>query len=296
MKTRTVEPAEFGWIGRGTGLFLPLFIMIAVALASPGVCHGGELKRMDVQTLSQNRSDWIILDARPMAVWEKAHIPGAHSFSWESYTRTDAQKIPYRVQEPDILAKALGSLGVSVDTPVAVYGDADTSWGGEGWTCWTLAWLGHQGPIAIVDGGVQAWIGAGFALISGRESPTRAEVVYRTRPISTMMVSAQGLHQRSGAVQMVDTRSTLEWFRGRIPGAVHIPWEDFFTGRSRQPLDRESVLALFTKHGITLDKPVIYYCTGGIRSAYAWMVHGLAGLPGALNFEGGFEEWKVVYP
>jgi thiosulfate/3-mercaptopyruvate sulfurtransferase len=45
-----------------------------------------------------------------------------------------------------------------------------------------------------------------------------------------------------------------------------------------------------------MDRPVVYYCKGGIRSAYAWMVHVLAGFPGACNFEGGMEEWKTVFP
>jgi thiosulfate/3-mercaptopyruvate sulfurtransferase len=41
---------------------------------------------------------------------------------------------------------------------------------------------------------------------------------------------------------------------------------------------------------------VVYYCAGGIRSGYAWLIHHLAGLPEAVNFEGGMEEWGQAAP
>jgi thiosulfate/3-mercaptopyruvate sulfurtransferase len=70
--------------------------------------------------------------------------------------------------------------------------------------------------------------------------------------------------------------------------------EDFFTGKIGSRFSRwgEKLLA---KHGVDLRKPVVYYCTGGIRSGYAWMVHTLAGLPNGRNYEGGMEEWKRLH-
>jgi thiosulfate/3-mercaptopyruvate sulfurtransferase len=44
-------------------------------------------------------------------------------------------------------------------------------------------------------------------------------------------------------------------------------------------------------HGVDAEKPLVYYCTGGVRSAYAWMVHQLCGLPPARNYGGGMEDW-----
>jgi len=47
-----------------------------------------------------------------------------------------------------------------------------------------------------------------------------------------------------------------------------------------------------TKHQIRRDKPVIYFCTGGIRSAWAWFVHQQSGYSAARNFEGGMALWN----
>jgi thiosulfate/3-mercaptopyruvate sulfurtransferase len=73
---------------------------------------------------------------------------------------------------------------------------------------------------------------------------------------------------------------------------VHVPWDDFFSGDDRRPLTPEAVRNLLAKRGVNLSRPVVYYCTGGVRSAYAWTVHQLAGLRAARNYEGGLEEWK----
>jgi len=64
----------------------------------------------------------------------------------------------------------------------------------------------------------------------------------------------------------------------------------------RIQLFRERPQKLLADHGIDQHKPVVYYCTGGIRSGYAWMVHKLSGLGPAINFEGSTEAWDKLRP
>lgn len=234
----------------------------------------------------------MALDARPRARWQGGRIPGAHSFSWEDYTRTDEAGVPYRPLPVPELALALGKLGIAADTPVVVYGDADQSWGGEGWTCWVLAWLGHRGPIRLLAGGVQAWEHAGFPLVAGAESTAPQPVVYEARLRAEVDQAGEELARRLPDICVIDTRSTMERVLGRIPGSVHIPWEQFYEGEERRPKDPEKLRRLLAEHGIREDQPVVYYCAGGVRSAYAWLVHELSGLPPSRNYEGGMEDWK----
>ena len=168
-------------------LFIAVFMMLPANFTS-ALAH--DVGLIEPRALARNPAAWVVLDSRPKSEWQAGHIPGARSFSWEDYTRTDGKGIPYKVRPPREMAEGLGAMGIDEKTPVTVYGDADKSWGGEGWTVWVLAWLGHKGPIRLLNGGIQEW---------------RA---------------------------------------------------------------------------------------GGIRSAYAWTVHELAGLPPARNYEGGMEEWK----
>jgi thiosulfate/3-mercaptopyruvate sulfurtransferase len=260
------------------------------------VAHGSTLGIIEASDLHKNPSGWIVLDARPKSEWTEGHIPGALSFSWEDYTRTDEQGIPYRVWQPQALAKALGAMGINENTPVVVYGDADKSWGGEGWTCWLLSWIGHKGQIRLLSGGIQSWRTNAFPVLAGAEKKNIRNVRYNVHLDPALDITTIEIKKNRSGLVLVDTRSTLEWFKGRIPGAVHIPWNDFYSGKDRRPLSPAALKKLLQKNGVDTRKPIVYYCTGGIRSGYAWMVHQLAGLPIAKNYEGGYEAWQKRHP
>ena len=272
-------------------LVLPVMVMVLWTLVPEG--YALDLHRVTADQAARSIRGWIVLDARPKKVWQEGHLPGALSFSWETYTRTDAKGVKYRILPPLELAGVLGSLGISHTAPVLVYGDADSSWGGEGWAVWVLAWLGHRGPVYFLDGGTKAWKERGRGLTPSLPSQ-RKPVTYKARVDSSLISSADELATHGKEVTLVDTRGYLtEWLPGHLPGAVHIPWEKFYEGKNRTALPAEKLKALLIKNGVDVKKPVVYYCTGGIRSGYAWLVHALSGLPASVNFEGGTEEWSM---
>ncbi|MDO8303411.1 MAG: rhodanese-like domain-containing protein, partial [Sedimentisphaerales bacterium] len=85
---------------------------------------------IEPSVLNGELSKYVILDARPKSEWQASHIPGALSFSWENFTRTDEKGVPFRVLPPQEMAAALGGMGLDEKTPIVIYGDADKSWGG----------------------------------------------------------------------------------------------------------------------------------------------------------------------
>lgn len=255
---------------------------------------GFDLARIEAGDAAGKTGEWIFMDARPLKKYQEEHLPGAVSFSWETYTRTDAGGVKYRTLPPAELAAALGKLGISNTSPVLVYGDADSSWGGEGWAVWVFAWLGHQGPVHYLDGGVQAWQAKQLPMVKTAET-ARAPVLYQFQVQTQINITTQEILNRQKDITLIDTRNYLtEYLPGHLPGAVHIPWEKFYQGRHRQVISPEALKSLLKKHGVDTQKPVVYYCTGGIRSGFAWMAHQLSGLPGAVNFEGGSEEWNII--
>ena len=263
--------------------------MIVTALGMDGFAY--DLKLMDVKTLAGQTDQWVILDARPRKVWQTAHLPGAVSFSWEDYTKTDIQKIPYRIWPADELAGALGQMGIDRQTPIVVYGDADTSWGGEGWDCWALVWLGHQGPIRLLAGGVQAWQRVGLAMEQTQDSPHRSQTVYQVQLRDEVTIATRQVATLEPNQILIDTRSTLEWLTGHLSGAVHLPWTSLYQGKDRHPIDAATYSRLLVKRNIKNTDELIFYCTGGVRSAYAWVVHTLYQPSPAKNYEGGTEAW-----
>jgi thiosulfate/3-mercaptopyruvate sulfurtransferase len=275
-----------------SGVLLIFSVAMAVFyLAAPDV-FAADIALIEPHVLQRTPGGWVVLDARPKKEWLAGHIPGAISFSWEDYTRTDEQGVPFRVWPPQELATALGKLGINEKSPVVIYGDADKSWGGEGWNCWVLSWLGHKGPVRILNGGIQAWKKNRFPVSAGQETVNARPVQYRPTLNDSLDISTNELEKKKAGLVVIDTRSTLEWLRGHIPGAMHINWEEFYSGKERTPLSPDAFRVVLRKHGVDVNKPVVYYCTGGIRSAYVWMVHQLSGLPAARNYEGGYEAWS----
>jgi rhodanese-related sulfurtransferase len=77
----------------------------------------------------------------------------------------------------------------------------------------------------------------------------------------------------SGAL-VIDVRHQYEWDAGRIPGASHIEINDLASSAESVPRDR----------------PVVFYCRSGSRSALAAAAFRQAGWD-AYNLEGGVTEW-----
>jgi thiosulfate/3-mercaptopyruvate sulfurtransferase len=268
------------------------FFLFLIAL-TPDCALAYDLALIEAAEINQNTGQWVILDARPKPDWLAGHIPGAHSFSWEDYTRTDEKGRAYRLDPPGKLSTALGQMGIDENTPVAVYGDADRSLGGEGWIAWVLSWLGHEGHLRVIAGGIQAWKDQGYPLTTGPERSTRPVSAFRVRLRPEINVETRELESKDRPFVLIDCRTNLEWMMGHIPGAVHIPWTEFRTGREYRPLDQAGLRRLLKSHGVDPEKPIVYYCTGGVRSGYAWMEHQLDGLSSARNYLGGIEDWRT---
>ena len=273
-------------------LFAILLSAVLVTMSLHSVAMAADLGLIDATALKGNTAKYVILDSRPKSDWEAGHLPGAIRFFWDAYTGTDARGVKYSSFPPQDLATAFAKLGIDEKTPLVIYGDADKSWGSEGYSVWLFSWLGHKGPIRLLNGGLQAWRVQNLPLVKGAEKPAAGKTRYLVDLKPQYLVSTEEVQNGKGAFTLIDTRSTLEWIKGKIPGAVHIPWEDFYTGKDRHPLPAAELRKLLARHGVDTSKPIVYYCLGGVRSAYAWTVHQLAGLPDAKNYKGSWAAWE----
>ena len=81
-----------------------------------------------------------------------------------------------------------------------------------------------------------------------------------------------------GTVTFLDVREPDEYEQGAVPGAIHIP---------RGHLE-------FQVEGRIVDKdaPLVVYCAGGVRSAFATKTLGDLGYSDVVSVIGGFNRWK----
>ena len=81
-----------------------------------------------------------------------------------------------------------------------------------------------------------------------------------------------------GNVQVVDSREPHEHAEGHVPGSLNIP--------HMATLPRHQELAR--------DKPVLFICKSGQRSAVAAEFAATAGLSELYNVEGGHDAWRAA--
>jgi thiosulfate/3-mercaptopyruvate sulfurtransferase len=252
---------------------------------------------VDPATLQAQRTapDVRIIDlADEASEYRRGHIPGAIHLDLEK-TRVAVPGRGFRVLTPDEGARLLGALGVTADTRVVLYDDADSL--NAAWMFYVLETLGHR-RVAVLDGGIGAWKRAGLPLAT--EVPKPAATTYRADPKPDRVVSAEWIrsHLEDRSVALVDARSAAEYAGtkryakrgGHIPGARNVEWQQHMRGDGTfKPLDE--LRALYTAAGVTPEKTVVTYCQTHHRGAHAYFVLRLLGYPRVTGYDRSWAEW-----
>jgi rhodanese-related sulfurtransferase len=91
-------------------------------------------------------------------------------------------------------------------------------------------------------------------------------------------VTPESVRERhaAGEIQLIDVREDYEWDAGRIAGARHVGLQD--VAAQAETIDR--------------DRPVVFYCRVGSRSAMAAQAFRRAGYD-AYNMDGGLLAWAA---
>jgi thiosulfate/3-mercaptopyruvate sulfurtransferase len=251
--------------------------------------------------------EWVVLDARfdlatPAkgdALYRAGHIPGARYVSLDADLSGPKIGTTGRHPLPDPMAAAanFARLGVGNDTQVVVY-DADAgTFAARVW--WMLRWLGHQ-QVAVLDGGLAAWTGAGLALSDDPEQWEPATFTPRVDTASRIGVTEVHPHAQQPGRVLVDARAadrfrgqneTLDPVAGHIPGAVNRFFQQNLTAektfKTPEVLRAEWAAVL---GGEDASKAVMY-CGSGVTACHNLLALEHAGLSGARLYPGSWSEW-----
>ncbi len=250
----------------------------------------------------------------------KAHIPGAHyadlNLDLSAPIRADTGRHP--LPTPESFAAALSRLGISSDSQVIAYDEANGSFAARLW--WMLRWVGHD-AVAVLDGGLQAWTKHGGPLQSGETPPAafadghfspqpiaradpgadagagaRAALVTTTelehalfkpapRAPQPLLVDARAPERFAGRVEPIDS------VPGHIPGAVNHPFAANLAADNRfLPAAQLKVRWLERLAGTTPENLVVM-CGSGVTACHNLLSLEVAGLPGAKLYAGSWSEW-----
>jgi len=192
----------------------------------------------------------------------------------------------------------LSVCGISEHTQVVVYDRQGMNYCGRLW--WMLKWCGHE-AVAVLDGGLQAWAGAGGALASGPALPvTQAEFTLR-EPLLVLKHTAEVFAAMGRPAQtLVDARSAARYkgetepfdpVAGHIPGALNRP---FNTNLNAQGF-MKSPAELAAEFTVLLNgrdaSSVVHHCGSGISAIPNLLAMQVAGLGSTALYAGSWSEW-----
>jgi thiosulfate/3-mercaptopyruvate sulfurtransferase len=162
-----------------------------------------------------------------------------------------------------LMRSLIGLRGVGMDKTVVIYEENQTGTR-VARAFWLLDYFGHS-DVHVLDGGMQAWRDAGYAVTHEMRAPKPARLPIKPQP--ERFVSADDLAGLLGQDDVVplDTRAEDEYTGrntrggprgGTIPGSVHLEWVRYLDEQGRLKPAAE-LLALFEANGVTRDKRIV---------------------------------------
>ncbi|MGH7261297.1 MAG: sulfurtransferase [Nitrospiraceae bacterium] len=259
---------------------------------------------IDTATLDQNlgREGLVIIDVRGKAAYAfGGHIPGAVNATWHEFSDPDAAAKGLLDPDHARIEKKIRALGINHDSDVVIYSNPFDNWGDEGRMLWMLQYLGHT-KLKILDGGWVKWTAERRRYEHGVVTPKPGtfkvtvnpdvimekeelkRLVKRPHP-DTVIADARSLEEYAGKEISGIPRS------GHIPGAISVPWNAFLNPDATVK-DPETIAAGLADKGLQPGQEVVCYCTGGVRSAWLYVVLKLVGYQKVRNYPGSWWEWS----
>ncbi|KAJ3124799.1 hypothetical protein HK100_011101 [Physocladia obscura] len=184
-------------------------------------------------------------------------------------------------------------MGISNDSHVVIY-DAAQSIGAAARVLWTFRVFGHQGGLSILEGGLPAWIEAGYptvsgvlGLVPGEEFPVEpkkyianfnkhlVKSFQEVRENLSTPVSARKLiidARPAGRFLGIDPEPRPGLSSGHMPGSISLPHSKLLaSGNNKGFLRGKELAKALTDAGINLSEPAIHSCGSGVNASITWL-------------------------
>jgi thiosulfate/3-mercaptopyruvate sulfurtransferase len=238
--------------------------------------------------------------------FQQTHLPGA-VFAHLDQDLSDkahpdgasAGRHPLPTRES--FAAWLAAMGLAKGQQVVVYDRQGANYCGRLW--WMLKWCGHE-AVAVLDGGLQAWLAAGLPTESGAPHPLPAPAADPFRPQASQapMVDTAFVLARLGdpGLTIVDARAParfrgevepLDPVAGHIPGALNRPFGANLGSDGRfkpaAQLRQEFDILLAGRDPAS----VVHHCGSGVSALPNLLAMAVAGLGTTALYPGSWSAW-----
>lgn len=246
---------------------------------------------------------WYLDGRSGRDAYEAGHLPGAvfADVDVDLAAPPSPEGGRHPMPTPEAFAAAMTRLGIGPTTPVVAYDDAGGAIAARLW--WMLHVLGH--PVAVLDGGIGAWVAAGGELEVGSPDPSiaPADPPFAVRPWpADRFADADAVDRlrREPDALVLDAR-TAERYRGdpnpvdpsfgHVPGARSLPFAANLgpDGRLRPP---DELAARLGAVGADRAATVVAYCGSGVTACHDLLALEVAGLGDrGVLYPGSWSAW-----
>eukprot|EP00638_Chattonella_subsalsa_P008073 CAMPEP_0117752294 /NCGR_PEP_ID=MMETSP0947-20121206/11521_1 /TAXON_ID=44440 /ORGANISM="Chattonella subsalsa, Strain CCMP2191" /LENGTH=350 /DNA_ID=CAMNT_0005570911 /DNA_START=45 /DNA_END=1097 /DNA_ORIENTATION=- len=260
------------------------------------------------QSLQLVDASWHLGGKRDaVAEFKAGRLPSAVFFDIDGVSDKNVD-LPHMLPSEDLFAESVANLGISNDQTLVVYTTENCFSAARGW--WTFKCFGHE-KVHILNGGLPAWVSAGYEVESGDPEPKPKgsykaklnpslvkdwkqvlEVVENKETETAQIVDARGAGRFLGTEP--EPRAGLEG--GHMPGAKNVPFAKLVAeGDLTTFKSEEEIKQIFLEAGVDLsaDSPIITTCGSGVTASLLSFAMCLCGKePASVPvYDGSWSEW-----
>ena len=251
----------------------------------------GNLDRSDVKILD---GTWIMPGSDPAL--PNGFIPGAQIFDVDEIAAPST--MAHMLPSSELFCEHVSAMGIKNSDHVIIYDRHGFRTAPRVW--WTFKMFGHE-KLSILNGGLPAWINAGFG-VSARPDKPKKRSRYKAQRPSSKVASMSDILSVSGAVSTIlDARSLGRFVgteaepraglrSGRIPGSQSCPFSSIVTADGFLKSDSE-LGKLFGALDTDLTSSIITTCGSGITAAGLAFALERIGAKDVAVYDGSWTEW-----
>lgn len=188
---------------------------------------------------------------------------------------------------------------------IVVYDNGGGGFAARLW--WMLRTLGYP-DVAVMNGGIDAWIDAGLPVEKGGATENRSRIKLDGLPETWEggyypIVGSQELKTgiERGIIVPIDSRNRErylglekgpDFLAGRIPAALNLPWGEHLE-KDKKLLPRE---ILEKRFGEILSNKSIFYCGSGVTACFNVLLAEWLGFGKIPLYPGSWSEWIRIFP
>ncbi len=234
-------------------------------------------------------------------------IPGARRFDYDTQICDPEATLPHMMPSPQQFQSEARGLGINSDSLLVVYDDVGIYASPRAW--WMLRAMGHT-AVAVLDGGLRAWIDAGGELErvaavwhegkqgDGAEYPLgnftahpQAEAFISSADVMVFLSdpNARVLDARSLARFNAEAPEPRPGVRGgHMPGAQNFPFPSVLEGGRMKSAD--DLVQLFA--GVAEpDQRLVTSCGSGLTACVLTLGAAIAGYDKLSVYDGSWADW-----